>query len=93
VPAGHHRKTTPRTLLLRRLRTPAGFALALLTAIPVAWTPGTNGAVSAQIVVAPLKKERDFEAWHGKLAGKIVAPGSTDFGSYGAGDGSAAEGA
>jgi hypothetical protein len=29
VPAGHHRKTPPRTLRLRRLRTPAGFALAL----------------------------------------------------------------
>ncbi|HET9627719.1 MAG TPA: M20/M25/M40 family metallo-hydrolase [Kofleriaceae bacterium] len=43
-----------------------------LTAIPVAWTPGTNGAVSAPIVVAPMKKPRDFEAWKGKLAGKIV---------------------
>jgi hypothetical protein len=43
-----------------------------LTAIPVAWTPATNGTVSAQIVVAPLKRERDFEAWRGKLAGKIV---------------------
>jgi carboxypeptidase Q len=43
-----------------------------LTAIPVAWTPGTSGAITAQIVVAPLKRERDFEAWRGKLAGKIV---------------------
>src|SRR5512140_1354659 len=43
-----------------------------LTAIPVAWTPATNGAISAPIVVAPLKRERDFETWHGKLAGKIV---------------------
>jgi len=43
-----------------------------LTAIPVAWTPATNGTISAPIVVAPLKRERDFEAWHGKLAGKIV---------------------
>ena len=43
-----------------------------LTAIPVAWTPGTNGTVSAPIVVAPLKRERDFETWKGKLAGKIV---------------------
>jgi carboxypeptidase Q len=43
-----------------------------LTAIPVAWTPGTGGAVTAPIVVAPMKRERDFEAWRGKLAGKIV---------------------
>jgi hypothetical protein len=43
-----------------------------LTAIPVAWTPATNGTVSAPIIVAPLNRERDFEAWHGKLAGKIV---------------------
>jgi hypothetical protein len=36
VPAGHHRKPTPWSQRLRRLRTPAGFALALATAIPVA---------------------------------------------------------
>src|SRR5690242_14996806 len=34
-----------------------------LTAIPVAWTPATSGAISAPIVVAPMKRERDFEAW------------------------------
>lgn len=43
-----------------------------LTAIPVAWTPGTNGPISAPIIVAPIKRERDFETWKGKLAGKIV---------------------
>jgi carboxypeptidase Q len=43
-----------------------------LTAIPVAWTPGSGGAINAPIVVAPMKRERDFEAWRGKLAGKIV---------------------
>src|SRR3954453_19401984 len=43
-----------------------------LTAIPVAWTPGTGGAITAPVVVAPMKRERDFEAWRGKLAGKIV---------------------
>ncbi|QCB37459.1 M20/M25/M40 family metallo-hydrolase [Sphingobium sp. PAMC28499] len=43
-----------------------------LTAIPVAWTPPTNGVLSAPIIVAPMKKERDFDAWRGKLAGKIV---------------------
>ncbi|HEX3760397.1 MAG TPA: M20/M25/M40 family metallo-hydrolase [Kofleriaceae bacterium] len=43
-----------------------------LTAMPVAWTPGSGGALTAPIVVAPMKRERDFEAWRGKLAGKIV---------------------
>jgi carboxypeptidase Q len=43
-----------------------------LTAIPVAWTPGTNGTISAPIVVAPMKRERDFATWRGKLSGKIV---------------------
>jgi carboxypeptidase Q len=43
-----------------------------LTAIPIAWTPATNGTITAQVVVAPLRRERDFEAWRGKLAGKIV---------------------
>ncbi|HWO18976.1 MAG TPA: M20/M25/M40 family metallo-hydrolase [Kofleriaceae bacterium] len=43
-----------------------------LTAIPVAWTPGTSGTISAPIVVAPMKRERDFDAWRGKLGGKIV---------------------
>ncbi|HEX2686406.1 MAG TPA: M20/M25/M40 family metallo-hydrolase [Kofleriaceae bacterium] len=43
-----------------------------LTAIPVAWTPATSGTISAPIIVAPIKRERDFESWHGKLAGKIV---------------------
>lgn len=45
--------------------------LALL-AIPVAWTPATNGPLSAPIVVAPLRTVKDFDTWKGKLAGKIV---------------------
>ncbi|MBC7973924.1 MAG: M20/M25/M40 family metallo-hydrolase [Myxococcales bacterium] len=52
------RMTTPRALQL--------------TAIPIAWTPPTSGAISAPIIVAPLRRERDFAAWRGKLAGKIV---------------------
>jgi hypothetical protein len=43
-----------------------------LTAIPVAWTPATGGTLSAGIVVAPMKEERDFDKWRGKLAGRIV---------------------
>ncbi len=43
-----------------------------LTAIPVAWTPGTNGTLTAPVIVAPMSEERHFAAWRGKLAGKIV---------------------
>jgi hypothetical protein len=43
-----------------------------LTAIPVAWTPGTNGVLRAPIVVAPISERRHFDAYRGKLKGKIV---------------------
>ncbi len=52
-----------------------------LTAIPVAWTPGTNGTLTAPVIVAPMKRERDFEKWRGKLSGKVVMltlPGTGD---------------
>lgn len=52
-----------------------------LTAIPVAWTPSTNGTISAGIIVAPMKEERDFAKWRGKLAGKIVLVSQPDTGS------------
>jgi hypothetical protein len=41
-----------------------------LTAIPIAWTPAGN--VTAPIVVAPMKRERDFDRYRGQLRGKIV---------------------
>lgn len=43
-----------------------------LTAIPIAWTPATNGTITAPVIVAPMARERDFDAWKGKLQGKIV---------------------
>ena len=43
-----------------------------LRAIPIAWTPATNGALRAPIIVAPIRTERDFADYRGKLAGKIV---------------------
>lgn len=43
-----------------------------LRSIPVAWTPGTNGTISAGIVVAPIDEVEDFDKWRGKLRGKIV---------------------
>lgn len=50
-------------------------------AIPVAWTPATNGAINAPIIIAPLSKERDFERWKGKLRGRIVLISQPDTGS------------
>jgi carboxypeptidase Q len=52
------RMVTPRPLQLR--------------AIPIAWTPATNGVLSAPVIVAPMLNESDFAEWRGKLAGKIV---------------------
>ncbi len=58
IEAASVRMTEPRPIVLR--------------SIPVAWTPATNGPLAAPIVVAPMRKERDFADWRGKLAGKIV---------------------
>lgn len=43
-----------------------------LTAAPVTWAPGTDGAHTAPVVFAPIRTAADFDAWRGKLAGKIV---------------------
>jgi carboxypeptidase Q len=43
-----------------------------MQSIPVAWTPSTNGTVSAPVLVAPMQRERDLDKWKGKLRGKIV---------------------
>src|SRR5215469_5292138 len=37
-----------------------------------AWTPGTNGVVTAKCVRAAIEKKEDFEKYRGKLAGMIV---------------------
>jgi hypothetical protein len=50
-------------------------------AIPIAWTPGTNGPIRAPIVVAPLERDRDFDEWRGKLRGAIVLVTQPDEGS------------
>ncbi len=52
-----------------------------LTAIPVAWSPPTNGVLRAPVIVAPMNRKEQFAAYHGKLAGKIVLtslPGTSD---------------
>ena len=39
---------------------------------PKAWTPGTNGAITSEVVFADIKTEADFEKYRGKLKGAIV---------------------
>src|SRR6266581_2403598 len=51
------------------LETPA---YASLIGFPLAWTPGTNGPVTADAVLAPLHSKEDFAKYKGKLKGKIV---------------------
>src|SRR6201995_4143081 len=47
-------------------------AYASLIGFPLAWTPGTNGPVTAEAGLAPLHSEADFAKYKGKLKGKIV---------------------
>ena len=45
-----------------------------LRTLPVAWTPGTPASgITAPLIIAPMKRPRDFPEWAGKLKGKIVA--------------------
>jgi hypothetical protein len=44
----------------------------VLRAIPIAWTPSTNGPLTAAVIVAPMSTEKDFTEWKGKLKGRIV---------------------
>jgi carboxypeptidase Q len=43
-----------------------------LIAYPKAWTPGTNGPVTAEAMLAPMAKEEDFAKFKGQLKGKFV---------------------
>jgi len=43
-----------------------------LIGFPGSWTPGTNGAVTADVIRVQIDSEADFEKYRGKLAGKIV---------------------
>jgi carboxypeptidase Q len=47
-------------------------AYAALIGFPLAWTPGTNGSVTAEAVLAPMHSQEDFAKYKGKLKGKIV---------------------
>ena len=39
---------------------------------PLAWTPSTHGAITADVIYAPLHGPEDFAKYKGKLRGKIV---------------------
>jgi carboxypeptidase Q len=43
-----------------------------LIGYPKSWTPGTKGAVTAEVVRVDIASDADFEKYRGKLAGKIV---------------------
>ena len=43
-----------------------------LIGVPVAWTGGTNGAVTGEAILAQIQTPADMDKFHGKLNGKIV---------------------
>lgn len=43
-----------------------------IIAIPKAWTPGTNGPITSEVVVVKIDSAADFAKYRGKLSGKIV---------------------
>jgi hypothetical protein len=47
-------------------------AYAAFNGFPLAWTPGTNGQITADAVWAPIHSKEDFAKYKGKLKGKVV---------------------
>ena len=43
-----------------------------LHVLPKAWTPGTNGAVEGDAILAKIESKADLEKFKGKLRGKVV---------------------
>ena len=43
-----------------------------LLGVPQAWSPGTEGPVSGEVILAPIRTLQDAEQYKGKLQGKIV---------------------
>lgn len=43
-----------------------------VSAMPVAWYPGTEGPVEGEVILAVIEDDDDFETFRGKLEGKIV---------------------
>jgi len=56
------------------LMTAPSTATILAQATP--WSPATAGEVTGEVIAVPdLKEEKDFDAWKGKLAGKVILYG------------------
>ena len=43
-----------------------------LIGFPMAWSPGTEGILKGEPILAPMRADEDFKRWEGKLKGKIV---------------------
>jgi carboxypeptidase Q len=43
-----------------------------LIGYPKAWTPGTQGSVTGEAMLATIESDADLETWRGKLRGKFV---------------------
>jgi carboxypeptidase Q len=52
-----------------RVTAPQSFAL---IGYPKAWTPGTQGSLTGEAVLATIESDADLETWRGKLRGKFV---------------------
>ncbi|HEY0701681.1 MAG TPA: M20/M25/M40 family metallo-hydrolase [Candidatus Acidoferrales bacterium] len=52
-----------------QMTTPRPF---ILIGYPKAWTPGTNGLVTGEVVYAPIANEADMAKFKGQLSGKMV---------------------
>jgi carboxypeptidase Q len=50
----------------------------ILIGYPKAWTPGTNGPVTADVIYAAIAKEEDMQKFKGQLKGKIVITQAPD---------------
>jgi peptidase M28-like protein len=63
----------------RQISTSADMAspdTAVFIAQATPWSPPTNGTIHASVIAVPrLESEKDFDAWKGKLAGKIILYG------------------
>lgn len=49
-----------------------------LHGIPVAWTPGTHGAVSGEVLMFDVSTEAELAAYRGKLKGKVLLMGEDE---------------
>ncbi len=56
-------------LFLAHAKTPRAYPL---IGYPKAWTPGTNGPVTGEAVLALITTDKDFETFRGKVRGKFV---------------------